>query len=284
MRCLGNNLNLNVNEISVSYNDNGPDDAPVLIFVHGFPFNKSMWKMQVRALKENYRVIAYDIRGHGNTESGKEKFSIELFAGDLIALMDKLEIDRAILCGLSMGGYIALTAVENYPERFDALVLSDTQCIADSANAKEKRLKTIEIIKEKGINNYAATSIKNLFAPDSFNTKKNEIENVREMIVKTSPQSVCNTLLALTERKETCSSLKNINIPVLVMAGKEDKIIPVDAAMLIHENIKDSLLRIIAHAGHVANIENPEAFNFNLVKFVDLVSKKAFCLSDTDGN
>ncbi len=284
MRCLGNNLNLTVNNISVSYNDNGPDDAPVLIFIHGFPFNKSMWKMQVRALKENYRVIAYDIRGHGNTESGNEKFSIELFAGDLIALMDKLEIDRAILCGLSMGGYIALTAVENYPERFDALVLSDTQCIADSAKAKEKRLKTIEIIKEKGISNYAATSIKNLFAPDSFNTKKNEIENVREMIVKTSPQSVCNTLLALTERKETCSSLKNINIPVLVMAGKEDKVIPVDASMLIHENIKDSLLRIIAHAGHVANIENPEAFNFNLVKFVDLVGKKAFCLSDTDGN
>ena len=185
---------------------------------------------------------------------------------------------------LIMGGYIALTAVENYPERFDALVLSDTQCIADSANAKEKRLKTIEIIKEKGISNYAAISIKNLFAPDSFNTKKNEIENVREMIVKTSPQSVCNTLLALTERKETCSSLKNINIPVLVMAGKEDKVIPVDASMLIHENIKDSLLRIIAHAGHVANIENPEAFNFNLVKFVDLVGKKAFCLSDTDGN
>ncbi len=284
MRNSGTGIKTFINNINVCYNDEGPHDAPVIIFIHGFPFNKSMWKLQVEALKENYRLISYDIRGHGQSESGKEKFSIELFSEDLIALMDKLEIDRATLCGLSMGGYIALTAVEKYPGRFESLVLSDTQCIADSAKAKEKRLQTIETIKEKGVNNYADASIKNLFAPGSFNTKKNEIENVRDMIVNTSPQSLCKTLLALAARKETCSNLKNINMPVLILVGKEDKITPLAAARLIQKNIKDSSLKILAHAGHVANIENPEAFNHQLIKFVDLVGKKVFCLSDTDGN
>jgi pimeloyl-ACP methyl ester carboxylesterase len=198
--------------------------------------------------------------------------------------MDDLEIERATLCGLSMGGYIALNAVENHPERFEALVLSDTQCTADSAEAKEKRSKTIESIKETGVETFADNNIKNLFAPESLTIKLEETAKVKEMIMNTSPKSLCNTLLALAGRKETCSTLKDINMPVLIMVGEEDKITPVESAKFLHDNIQGSSLKIIQHAGHLPNIENPDSFNYQLLKFAGKIGKKAFCLSDTDGN
>ena len=139
MRRIGNNISISINNLSVSYSDHGPDDAPAIIFIHGFPLNKSMWDMQVEALKENYRVIAYDIRGHGNSDPGIDEFFIELFVNDLLRLMEKLGIEKSILCGLSLGGYIALNAVLKYPDRFDGLILNDTQCIADTPEIKENR-------------------------------------------------------------------------------------------------------------------------------------------------
>ena len=153
----------------------------------------------------NYRLITYDIRGHGKSDAGNEDFSIDLFVSDLIGLMDALKIERAILCGLSMGGYIALNAIDKYKERFDALILSDTQCIADTQEAKEKRIKAIESIRKNGVEKYAEESIQNLFASESFTTRVKEIADVREMIVKTPEQSLISTLLALSVRKETCT-------------------------------------------------------------------------------
>lgn len=109
MRNLGNNIKITVNNLMVSYNDEGPDGAPVIIFIHGFPFNKSMWIKQAGALKNNYRVITYDVRGHGNSNTGTGDFSIELFANDLLSLMDSLKIIKAMLCGLSIGYTIGAT-------------------------------------------------------------------------------------------------------------------------------------------------------------------------------
>jgi 3-oxoadipate enol-lactonase len=257
-----------INNHFISYSDEGDHGSPVIIFIHGFPFNKSMWKSQVEALKNKYRLIAYDIRGHGNSDAGTEDFTIDLFVSDLIGLMDGLKIDRAILCGLSMGGYIALSAMEKYKERFDALILADTQCIADTAEAKAKRMKTIESIKETGVEKYAEESIKNLFAAESFVTRKKEVADVREMIMKTSEKSLFSTLHALSVRKETCHILTEIKVPVLIIVGKEDKITPPAAAMVLYENIKGSLLRIIEQAGHLSNLENPKEFNLLLKQFV----------------
>ena len=271
MRELGNNIKIAVNDLSVSYNDEGKTGDPVIIFIHGFPFNKSMWDKQMEALKHGYRVIAYDVRGHGGSDTGTEDFSIELFATDLLNLMDTLKIDKAMLCGLSMGGYIALNAVENYPDRFDALILSDTTCLADTSEAKEKRIKTIENIRKNGVEKFADESIKNLFARESFSTKKKEIAAVREMIVHTDEESLCKTLRAFYERKETCSKLSDIYVPVLIMVGEEDKITPLAAAQLMQEKIKDSLLSIMEHAGHLINIENPLEFNNQLEEFVSTV-------------
>jgi 3-oxoadipate enol-lactonase len=284
MRCIGNNIGVIVNDITISYNDQGPDDAPVIIFIHGFPFNKTMWRQQVEALKGSYRTIAYDVRGHGNSETGNEKFSIDLFASDLIGLMDELNLDTAILCGLSMGGYIALNAVEKYPERFEAIILSNTQCTADTPEGIEKRMKTIQSIKETGVEKYAEESIKNLFLPVSFSVKQKAVAAVKQMIINTSQQSLCSTLQALADRKETCSNLDEINIPVLIMVGREDKITPPPTARMMHEKIHNSLMYVLDHAGHLANIENQYEFNYQIRSFVDSITKKSFCLSDTDGN
>jgi pimeloyl-ACP methyl ester carboxylesterase len=284
MRRIGNNISITINNLLVSYNDHGPDDAPVIIFIHGFPLNKSMWEKQAEALKESYRVIAYDIRGHGNAEPGIDDFFIELFVLDLLRLMEKLRIEKSILCGLSLGGYIALNAVLKHPDRFDGLILNDTQCIADTPEIKENRCQAIIRIMKNGAEQYADEIIKNLFAPESFTKKKNVVATAREMIIGTTKHSLCNTLHALAERKETCTQLHEINIPVLIMVGKEDKITPVAAARQMHEKILNSKLEIIQQAGHLSNLEDPTAFNTHLVKFLELVGKKSFCLSDIEEN
>jgi 3-oxoadipate enol-lactonase len=273
MHYFGNNIKLMVNNLVVSYTDNGPEEAPVIIFIHGFPLNKTMWDKQVDALKEDYRVISYDIRGHGDSEQGNDDFSIKLFATDLIAFMDMLKVEKATLCGLSMGGYIALYTIENYPDRFDALVLSDTNCIADPPQVKQKRLDTIESIREFGVEKYVVDSIVNLFAPESFTTNKKAVSVVKEMILNTSEQSLSKTLLALSMRKATCNRLPEITIPVHFIVGEEDKITPPKTSELMHEKIKNSTMHIIPQAGHLSNLENPDEFNEQLKTFLALVYK-----------
>jgi 3-oxoadipate enol-lactonase len=267
-----NSLTITVNDLIISYIDEGSTNAPTIIFIHGFPLNKAMWTRQVEALKESYRVIAYDIRGHGSSEAGHDNFSMALFAKDLLGLMDALKIDKTMLCGFSMGGYIALNAIENYPERFNALLLCDTNCTADLPEAKEKRMKTIENIKENGLEHYAEESLKKLFAPISFSKNIEEIAAVREMILKTKLQSLFKTLNALAERKETCTNLHQIKVPVLILVGKEDEITPPPVALSMHEKVTGSIIHIIDHAGHLSNMENSKEFNKQLTGFLSLLS------------
>lgn len=268
MHYLGINISMLVNKHTINYYDEGPVNAPAVIFIHGFPFNKSMWSKQTEALKENVRVIAYDVRGHGDSHSGTEDFSIELFVQDLISLLDELEIDKAILCGLSMGGYIALNAVENYPDRFRALVLCDSNCVADSPEAREKRMKAIESIKENGVKKYVDDSIEHFLAAENYTAKPRLVSEIRSMMVNTEQQTLEKTLQALSNRKETCSKLSEIRIPVLIIVGKEDAITPPEAAKFIHEKIVGSVLSILPHAGHLSNLEKPEQFNDILKKFI----------------
>jgi pimeloyl-ACP methyl ester carboxylesterase len=199
--------------------------------------------------------------------------------------MDALKIEKASLCGLSMGGYIALNAIENYPERFEALVLSDTNCIADSLLVKQKRMDTIESIKAFGVEKYVEDSIVNLFAPQSFTTQKDAVSDVREMILNTSEQSLGKTLLALSIRKATCNKLPEIIIPVLFLVGEEDKITPPEASELMHEKIKNSTMYIISHAGHLSNMENSDEFNEQLKSFfAGVYAKPTICNSSINSS
>jgi 3-oxoadipate enol-lactonase len=232
-------LKIKANNIAISYTEAGPAEAPAIIFIHGFPLNKSMWNKQIDALKDQYRVIAFDVRGHGESEAGDDHFSINLFVSDLISFMENLAIKKAILCGLSMGGYIALYAAQKHPDLFNALILSDTSCAADTTEAKHRRIMAIEDIKINGLKNFANNSITNLFAPGSLISKSQEISLVRDMIMNTSSQSIYNTMHALAIRMETCSRLHEIKIPVLILVGIDDIITPLSSAKVMHENSHD---------------------------------------------
>src|SRR5262245_28830559 len=136
-------------DIQLFYEEKGPPNAYPLVFIHGFPFNHTTWNPQWEALPSSRRAVRYDLRGHGQSETGDGQYTLELFVDDLMGLLDFLEISRAVLCGLSMGGYTALRAAERHPERIRGLVLCDTKSEADSNETKLKRAENLKLIKTK---------------------------------------------------------------------------------------------------------------------------------------
>jgi 3-oxoadipate enol-lactonase len=254
---------------TVSFIDEGKPGGTPVVFIHGFPFDKRMWENQFDFFKEQYRVIAYDVRGHGNTPSGTGKFTMDKFAEDLLLFMDGLQISKANICGLSMGGYIALNAIMKKPNRIASLILCDTQCSADSEEGIKKRMDTVASIREKGLVEYAKDSIMKLFSETSLVGNQDAVRFIEQTILHTPVATICNTLMALAGRRETCSSLHLINIPVFIMVGEVDQITPLAASQKMQDGIPGSILQVIEHAGHLSNLENPESFNRHLKKFLN---------------
>jgi len=261
------NLLAEVNDISISYNDVGEGIVPV-IFLHGYPFDKSMWRDQLKELKSSNRVIAVDVRGFGDSTDEKTHLSIELFAEDLVLFMDKLKIDKAIVCGLSMGGFIALNAMKRFPERFKALILCDTQCIADTTEVREKRYATIEQINRDSADAFNEKFVKSVFHPESLTGKMELVESLRSVVFANSKRIITAGITALAERSETCSTLDAIHIPTLIVCGREDTVTPLVESEFMHKHIKGSILKIIDKAGHVSNLEQPVEFNKYIQDFL----------------
>lgn len=267
----GYDLTIPVNDFHLSYDDVGEGSIPV-IFLHGFPFDKSMWEGQLDFLKDSYRLIPCDIRGFGKSTDEESSLNIDLFADDLMYFMDKLSIEKAIICGLSMGGFIALNAVKRFPNRFEALILCDTQCIADTAEVKEKRYKTIDEIEIEGVTNFNEGFIKTVFHKDSITNKKELVEQLRSVVFSNSEHIIKQGLVALAERSETCSTLNEITIPTLILCGREDAVTPLAQSEFMNANIKGSVLHVIDNAGHVSNLEQPHEFNKHLLDFLTVLS------------
>lgn len=267
----GYNLTIPVNNFQLSYDDVGESSTPI-IFLHGYPFNKSMWKGQLEFLKTSYRLIACDIRGFGESTDEESTLSIDMFADDLIAFMDKLNIEKAIVCGLSMGGYIAMNAQKRFPVRFEALVLSDTQCIADSVELKARRYETIEEIADHGVFKFNEGIIIGVFHKDSIKNKKEVVSELINVVFSNTNHIICQGLSALAERTETCSTLNKITIPTLIICGREDKVTPLVQSEFMHAKIEGSILHIIDDAGHVSNLEQANEFNNLLLDFLISVS------------
>jgi len=263
----GNDILVQANGTSICYDDLGVGGIP-MIFIHGFPFDKSMWQPQVEFFKSKQRVLAFDIRGYGKSNGSSEKTSIKLYADDLVSLLDVLQIHRVIACGLSMGGYVLLNALSRYPERFSAVALCDTQCIADSAEAKEKRVQSIQQIEAEGLSGFADGFVNKCFSKESLLNKVELVEKIKTLILSASKESVTGTLAALAERSEMCYSLKEITIPALILCGKEDAITPLAQSEFMRGAINDSTLHSIAGAGHLSNLEEPNEFNRLLSDFI----------------
>lgn len=257
-----------VNGNEVYWVDVGESDARPIVLIHGFPFSHEMWNPQIEAFAKQFRVIAYDLRGHGKSGVGDGQYVLEFFVDDLVGLLDRLKVGRAVLCGLSMGGYIALRTVERNPERVSGLILADTQAKADSNEAKLKRAAALRSVKANGVNAYADSFVKSVFAPQSLDSKSETVENIRRIIESNSSLGICGALLALVSRTDTTEMLAGINVPTLILVGEHDALTPPTASQEIHNKIPNSEIHLIPDAAHLSNLENPYEFNKHALSFL----------------
>lgn len=261
-------MKIKLNDVTINYVERGVPQGLPVVFIHGFPFNHSMWEPQMLALPNDIRAIAFDVRGHGDSDVADGIYSIEFFVDDLIALLDHLVLKQVVLCGLSMGGYIALRAMERHPDRFKGLVLCDTQSVADSNEARVKRSASIRAVRTNGVRSFAEGFVKAVFTPQSFETKSGAVDKIRNAIEANAPLGICGTLVALASRTDTTASLSQIKVPTLILVGEQDAITPVSASQSLHDKIPGSEMVVIPNAAHMSNFENTEAFNAALLKFL----------------
>lgn len=257
-----------VNGLAMEYAVDGPRTGLPVLFIHGFPFNKEMWKPQVDTLKNDCYVITYDVRGHGASDVGDGQYTVELLVDDLIGLLDHLKLSAVVVAGLSMGGYIALRAIERHPERFRGLILCDTRSEADGNDGKIKRANQAKTVKLEGIKKFAEPFLKGVFYEKTFQDKPETITIIREVIERTSPIAVAGILLALAARTDSTPSLYNIKVPTLILVGQHDALTPPSAAQAMRERIPRAEIHIVPKAGHLSNLENPEDFNGSLITFL----------------
>ncbi|WP_207532139.1 alpha/beta fold hydrolase [Desertivirga arenae] len=246
----------------------GVSAKATLIFIHGFPFSSAMWREQLEILPDGIEAFAADVRGFGKSTTSHSFFSVDLFARDLYAFLNALQLHQVILCGLSMGGYISLRAAQIDKSRIKGLILCDTNCIADTDESKLKRFATIDLVASGKKNEFAESFLKNLFAQSSFEKKNPGIELIRSIILSTAGSSICGTQLALASRTDTSAVLSEITVPALIIRGEHDKVMTPAQAVQLQEGIRRSELVIVPEAGHMSNLENPEVFNSSLLNFL----------------
>ena len=261
---------IRISDISISYfiKKATQKERQTVLFLHGFPFNKKMWRAQLETLDDSTTGIAIDIRGHGNTTSGHGFLSIDLFAKDLIAFVKKMGYDQVVLCGVSMGGYIALRAYELAPHLFSGLILSDTHSKADDKAAKQKRFDSIEAVLTHGRRPFAIGFIENIFAKPRADENLEAVELIKSSIRRNSLNTICATLLALASRTDTSDLLSTIAVPTLLIRGQQDKITPEALMLEMKDHIPQSEYMSFEGCGHLPNLENPAAFNKTLTEYL----------------
>ena len=256
-------------DIKVNYFEYGSKEGMPVVFIHGFPFNHRMWEPQIKELPESIRAIVYDVRGHGASSVGDGQFTIEMFVDDLIAMLDQLNLEKPVLCGLSMGGYIALRTAERYPERIKALVLCDTKSGTDTDEEKIKRSSSMKAVKTYGVPSFADEFVKAVFWKKTFATNPQAVEFIKEIIRSNSSLGICGTLLALASRTDTTQCLASIGIPACIIVGEHDMRTPPSVAREMRNAISGSELFIVSNAGHMSNLENSKEFNKYLFAFLN---------------
>lgn len=255
-----------INGIEIDYRDEGAG-VPV-VFIHAFPLNQSMWDEQVSQLREHCRTITLDLRGFGRSEAPQDPFSIDEMAADVRGLMSILNIDRAVLVGLSMGGYVTLAFYRSYPDAVRAMVLADTRASADTSDARERRLKSAQKAEAEGSAAIANDMIPLLLGDTTLNTRPGTVDRVRSMIEANAPRVIAGAQRAMADRRDSTDALPNIEIPVMIIFGAEDKLTSAGEAESLRTNIKEARLGLIEAAGHLPNIERPAEFNALLTEFI----------------
>lgn len=250
----------------MAYTDAGAGYPVVLI--HGYPFNRSLWNEQVAALSNSYRVIAPDLRGFGETAASEGPATMNRMAQDVAHLLDHLEIARAVIGGLSMGGYVALAFYKQFPSRVRALVLADTRAQADTEEAKQTRAQQAEKALSEGMAGIADAMLPKLLTPETVSKRPDVVKRVRDMMLKTKPEGAASALWGMAERDDQTGLLSRITSPASILVGAEDAITPVADSERMHNAIAGSRLVVLENAGHVSNLERTEEFNKAVLEFL----------------
>jgi 3-oxoadipate enol-lactonase len=254
-----------VNDLQLAYTDTGIGRPVVLI--HGYPFNRSLWNEQIAALSHSYRVIAPDLRGFGDSDAS-DQATMNQLAHDVALLLDHLEIPRAAIGGLSMGGYVALAFYKQFRSRVRALVLADTRAQADSEEAKQTREQQAQKALAEGMAGIADAMLPKLLTPETVSKRPEIVKRVRDMMLKTKPQGAAAALRGMAERDDQTELLAKISVPTLILVGSEDQITPVADSEKMHQAIAGSRLVVLEKAAHVSNLEQTEQFNQALLDFL----------------
>lgn len=255
-----------VNDITLAYDDEG--SGLPLVFLHAFPLNRTMWEAQAAALSSQFRIVTIDLRGHGESDAPLWHYSLEQVADDVRGLLDYLSIPQAVFVGLSMGGYGLFAFYRKYAERVKGLVLADTRAQADTTQGKAGRFQMAQVAYTQGPSAIADIMIPKLLSPATIQSRPEIVQKVRTMIEGNQISGIAGGLMAMAERPDSVPLLKQIACPTQIIVGGLDQATPPSDATLMAEQVPGARLALVPHAGHLANIEQPNTFNQIVEAFV----------------
>lgn len=243
--------------------------GPVILLVHGFPLDHTMWSSQIEEFSKTNRVIAPDLRGFGGTDGALYSVSMEQYADDLVALLEALHADKPItFCGLSMGGYVGWQFALRHPKWLGRLILCDTRSVADSAEAASNRLKMAEIVTKEGPEPIAWAMMPKLFAPTTSERRPELTEQIRRTVLATNPIAIAAAHRGMAVRPDVSSFLPTLHVPTLVIVGEYDVISPPAEMKAFSDAMPNARFAVISNAGHMAPIENPSEVNQVIHEFL----------------
>ena len=258
-------MRVQLSGVTIAYDDSGAQPAtpkPTILFIHGYPLSRKLWMPQMSDLVGSARLLSPDLRGFGESDATPGPYSMELLAEDCIAFLDTLGIDEpVILCGLSMGGYIAFSIFRNYPQRVKGLILADTRAAADSTEAKANRDKAIALAEKEGADAIARLMLPKMLSSRTINFRPEVVDFVRSILLSASVPGITGVLAGMRDRLDSSSILTQIRVPTLLIFGEEDQFVPRFEVEAMRNSIKDARLHWIPDAGHLPNLEQPAMFN-----------------------
>jgi 3-oxoadipate enol-lactonase len=260
-------MKMKVNGYQMNYRESGRG-WPVLL-IHGYPLNSRLWQPQLDGLADAARLIAPDLRGHGDSEAVHGPYSMDLLADDCAALLDGLNISEPVVVnGLSMGGYVAMAFARRYPKRLAGLVLTATRSGADSDTGKAARDQASAQAKQQGVGSIVEGMLPKLLAASNFQNRPDLVAEARAIMANTSLEGVLGDLAGMKNRPDSTASLAEVRVPARIIFGAGDQIIPQAEARAMLSALPDAGLNVIPEAGHLVNLEQPEAYNQLLREFV----------------
>lgn len=258
---------MTIGGITVGYDDVG--HGPALVLVHGHPFDRTMWRQQRDRFRRcGLRVITPDLRGYGESTVVPGHTPLETFAHDLVALLDRLGVDRFVLGGLSMGGQVVLATHRLVRHRIRALVLAATSAHAEDAEGRAARNAMADRLLHEGMRGYAREVLPRMLAPRNISMLPVTARHVLRMMEGTPPAGAAAALRGRADRPDYVADLGDITVPTLVVAGEADDYAPVELAKDLHARIPRSSLAVIDGAAHLPNLEREVVFNDTVLMFL----------------